>query len=200
MTRSRVARRNEIKVKLKFDTEHHIENIAYIGIGSNVGVQINKIDYAIELVDSNPYCEVEAVSSIYESSPYGDIKQSEFFNAVFKIKTYFALKELFMFLKSVEQQVGRKVTTKWGPREIDLDILFYNDIVFSDDEITIPHKDLMNRDFVLVPLCEIAPDLIHPLIDKKISEIIIFQTVDYESSAQASKKYILRKIPHRVLI
>jgi len=105
-----------------------------------------------------------------------------------------------MFLKSVEQQVGRKVTTKWGPREIDLDILFYNDMVFSDNEITIPHKDLLNRDFVLVPLCEIAPDLIHPLIDKKISEIIIFQTVDYESSAQASKKYILRKIPHRVLI
>ncbi|MDZ7626311.1 MAG: 2-amino-4-hydroxy-6-hydroxymethyldihydropteridine diphosphokinase [Ignavibacteriaceae bacterium] len=169
-------------------------------MGSNVGVQINNIDYAIELIDSNPSCEVEAVSSIYESSPYGDIIQSEFFNAVFKIKTYFELKELFMFLKSVEMQVGRKVTTKWGPREIDLDILFYNDMVFSDDEITIPHKDLLNRDFVLVPLCEIAPDLIHPLMNKKISEIIIFQSVDNESSAQASKKYILRKIPHRVLI
>lgn len=180
--------------------EYHLKNIAYIGIGSNVGVQINKIDYAIELVDSNPHCEVEAVSSIYESSPYGDIIQSEFFNAVFKIKTYFELKELFMFLKSVEQQVGRTVAQKWGPREIDLDILFFNDLVYSDDEITIPHKDLLNRDFVLVPLYEIASDLIHPLIDKKISEIIIFQTVDYESSAQASKKYILRKIPHRVLI
>lgn len=152
------------------------------------------------MIDSNPYCEVEVVSSIYESAPYGEIIQSEFFNAVFKIKTYFELKELFMFLKSVEQQVGRKVTKKWGPREIDLDILFYNDLIFSDDEITIPHKDLLNRDFVLVPLCEIAPDLVHPSMNKKISEIIIFQSVNNESSAQASKKYILRKIPHRVLI
>jgi 7,8-dihydro-6-hydroxymethylpterin-pyrophosphokinase len=105
-----------------------------------------------------------------------------------------------MFLKSVEHQVGRTVTQKWGPREIDLDILFYNDLIFSNDEITIPHKDLLNRDFVLVPLFEIAPDLIHPSMNKKISEIIIFQSVDNESSAQASKKYILRKIPHRVLI
>ena len=152
------------------------------------------------MIDSNPYCEVETVSSIYESSPYGEIIQGEFFNAVFKIKTYFELKELFKSLKLVEQQVGRKATTKWGPREIDLDILFYNDMVFSDDEITIPHKDLLNRDFVLVPLCEIAPDLIHPIMNKKISEIIIFQSVDNESLAQQKKTYILRKIPHRVLI
>jgi len=100
----------------------------------------------------------------------------------------------------VETRVGRKVSTKWGPREIDLDILFYNDMVFSDDEITIPHKDLLNRDFVLVPLCEIAPDLIHPSMNKKISEIIIFQSANNESLAQQKKAYILRKIPHRVLI
>jgi len=152
------------------------------------------------LIDSNPFCEVETVSSIYESSPYGEIVQSDFFNAVFKIKTYFELKELFRFIKLVEKQVGRKVTTKWGPREIDLDILFYNDLIFSDDEITIPHKDLVNRDFVLVPLCEIAPDLIHPSMNKKISEIIIFQSMNNESLAQQKKTYILRKIPHRVLI
>jgi 2-amino-4-hydroxy-6-hydroxymethyldihydropteridine diphosphokinase len=108
--------------------------------------------------------------------------------------------ELFKFLKLIETQVGRTATQKWGPREIDLDILFYNDIVFSDDEITIPHKDLLNRDFVLVPLNEIAPDLIHPLMNKKISEIIIFQTMSNDSFAQQKKTYILRKIPHRVLI
>ena len=187
-------------MKLNSEAELNIKNIAYIGIGSNVGVQINKIDYAIELIDSNPSCEVESVSSIYESSPYGDIIQGEFFNAVFKIKTYFELKELFKFLKLVEQQVGRKVTTKWGPREIDLDILFFNDLVFSDEEITVPHKDLLNRDFVLVPLSEIAPELIHPSMNKKISEIIIFQSRHNESLAQQNKTYILRKIPHRVLI
>lgn len=107
---------------------------------------------------------------------------------------------MFKFIKSVEQQVGRKVTTKWGPREIDLDILFFNDNVYSDDEIAIPHKDLLNRDFVLVPLSEIAPELIHPLINKKISEIIIFQSASNGSPAQQIKTHILRKIPHRVLI
>jgi 2-amino-4-hydroxy-6-hydroxymethyldihydropteridine diphosphokinase len=181
-------------------TEHQIKNIAYIGIGSNVGVQINKIDYAIELINSNPYCEVETISSIYESSPYGEIEQGEFFNAVFKINTDFELKELLIFLKSVEQQVGRTVTAKWGPREIDLDILFYNYLVYSDEEITIPHKDLLNRDFVLVPLSEIAPEFIYPVINKKISEIIIFQGGSHEYSDKPIKTYIIRKIPHRVLI
>lgn len=79
---------------------------------------------------------------------------------------------------------------RWGPREIDLDILFYNDLIYSDDDITIPHKDLLNRDFVLIPLNEIAPDLIHPVFKKKISEI----------SNLTVKKYIIRKIPHRVIV
>lgn len=177
-----------------------IKNIAYIGVGSNVGVQINKIDSAIELINTQTECEVETVSSIYESAPYGDVIQGDFFNAVFRIKTVFEVKELFRFLKSVEQKVGRKETVKWGPREIDLDILFYNDLIYSDDELTIPHKDLMNRDFVLVPLLEIAPDLIHPLLNKKICEISIFRTGYKESSVKENKNYILRKIPHRVLI
>jgi 2-amino-4-hydroxy-6-hydroxymethyldihydropteridine diphosphokinase len=180
--------------------ECKIRNIAYIGIGSNVGVQINNIDYAVELIDQNNYCEVEAVSSIYESTPYGDVEQGEFFNAVIKIKTYFEPKDLFHFLKSVEMKVGRKVTTKWGPREIDLDILFFNDSVYSDDEITIPHKDLLNRDFVIVPLIEIEPEFIHPQLKKKISDFSIFKDEIEHSSAQMKKANIIRKIPHRVLI
>jgi 2-amino-4-hydroxy-6-hydroxymethyldihydropteridine diphosphokinase len=163
-------------------------------------VQINKIDEAVELINENEYCEVVNVSSIYETSPYGEIEQEEFFNCVIKIETYFDPGELFHYLKSVEEKVGRKVRTKWGPREIDLDILFYNDIIYSDDEITIPHKDLLNRDFVLVPLNEIAPDLIHPEFGKKISEIIIFQSESGKPSAENNKVHIIRKIPHKVLL
>lgn len=163
-------------------------------------MQINNIDYAVELIDKNTYCEVETASSIYESSPYGDIEQGEFFNAVIKIKTYFEPKDLFHFLKSVEMQVGRKVTSKWGPREIDLDILFFNALIFSDDEITIPHKDLLNRDFVIVPLLEIEPEIIHPQLKKKISEISIFKYESEHSFTQTEKTNIIRKIPHRVLI
>jgi len=133
---------------------------------------------------------VESASSIYESAPYGSIQQEEFFNAVIKIRTNYVPKKLFNALKEIEKQVGRNKTTRWGPREIDLDILFYDDLIYSNEELTIPHKDLLNRDFVLVPLNEIAPDLVHPELDKKISEI----------SKLTEKKYILRKIPHRVLV
>jgi 2-amino-4-hydroxy-6-hydroxymethyldihydropteridine diphosphokinase len=177
-----------------------MNNIAYLGIGSNVGVQINKIDFAVELINENPYCEVISVSSIYESAPYGEIEQEDFFNAVIKIKTLFEPKDLFRFLKSVENQVGRKGAVKWGPREIDLDILFYNDLIYSDEDIKIPHKDLLNRDFVVVPLNEIAPNLIHPELHKKISEISIFQPKVDEALAPTNKTYIIRKIPHKVLI
>jgi 2-amino-4-hydroxy-6-hydroxymethyldihydropteridine diphosphokinase len=167
-----------------------INNIAYIGIGSNIGVQINFIDNAVELIDSDSHCEVESVSSIYESAPYGSIQQDEFFNAVVKIRTNYEPKKLFRVLKEIENQVGRNKTTRWGPREIDLDILFYNDLIYTDNEITIPHKDLLNRDFVLIPLNEIAPDLVHPGLCRKISDI----------SNLTEKKFILRKIPHRVLV
>ncbi len=164
-------------------------NIAYIGIGSNVGVQINYIDLAIELIDENAYCEVDKVSSLYESKPYGNLKQENYFNAVCKIHTYYEPLDLFYFLKETEKKIGRTKTKKWGPREIDLDILFYNNIIYSDNDITIPHKDVINRDFVLVPLCELEPNLLHPVFKIKICEINILQ----------DRRFILRKIPHRVL-
>jgi len=176
------------------------KNISYIGIGSNLGVQINNIDSAVELIDQNINCSVEQASSIYESAPYGNVSQNDFFNAVVKIKTSYAPKELFHFLKSIESEVGRKYTTKWGPREIDLDILFYNNEIFTDDEITIPHKDLLNRDFVVVPLLEIEPELVHPVMKKKLNEISIFKPTLENTSAKSVQKNIIRKIPHRVLI
>ena len=177
-----------------------IKKTAYIGIGSNVGVQINNIDLAIELVDQNPECIVEKVSSVYETSPYGVIEQDDFFNAVIKIKTDLEPSELFHFLKSVENRVGRNITKKWGPREIDLDILFFDDLIYSDEEITIPHKDMLNRDFVLVPLLEIEPEIIHPEYKKKIYEISIFKKEDGKTFSNTNNSNILRKIPHRVLI
>jgi len=165
-----------------------------------VGVQINYIDSAVELIDQSPECEVEAISSIYETLPYGVVDQGNFLNAVLKIKTNFMPKELLHFLKSLENKVGRNITTKWGPREIDLDILFFNNLIYSDEEITIPHKDLLNRDFVLVPLIEIEPELIHPEFKKKIAEISIFKYESEQIFAQSTKSNIIRKIPHRVLV
>lgn len=162
-------------------------------------MQINNIDRAVELIDQNSNCEVELASSIYETVPYGEVQQSEFFNAVVKIKTNLELKQLLNLLKSVETKVGRNQRKKWGPREIDLDILFFNDIVFSDEDISVPHKDLLNRDFVIVPLLEIEPDLVHPAMNKKLYEFSIFERTS-ENTSQPIKQNIIRKIPHRVLV
>jgi len=91
---------------------------------------------------------------------------------VIRINTEYSLVDLFSFLKRIEKDLGREKTIKWGPREIDLDILFYNDLIYSDENLTIPHKGITDRDFVLIPLNEIDPDLVHPVTGKKISELI----------------------------
>lgn len=115
----------------------------------------------------------------------GNLNQENYLNAVVKISTDHSLTELFNFLKGIERDLGRSKTEKWGDREIDLDILLYNDLVYSNDIITIPHKEMVNRDFVLVPLCEIDSALIHPELKQKICDIRV----------KDSEKCIIRKLP-----
>lgn len=147
-------------------------NIVFIGIGSNEGNKLNYIKSAVTLINDLADCVIEKVSSIYETLPFGDVKQNNFFNAVIKISTSLSPQELFNELKIIEQKLGRIFREKWGPREIDLDILLFNDLIFSDEIITLPHKGIINRDFVLVPLIEIEPDLIHPVYKKKMAEFV----------------------------
>ena len=132
---------------------------------------------------------MEVASSIYETKPYGVKEQDNFLNAVIKISTSFNLSQLFIFLKNIEDELGSKSNNKWGPREIDLDLLFFNDIVYSDEKIIIPHKEIELRDFVLTPLCEIAPDLFHPVLNQKISDICIDE----------KNKTIIAKIQDKIL-
>lgn len=110
-------------------------------------------------------------SYVYETKAFGNIKQDNFLNAVISIKTEYTFKELFYTLKTIENKIGRTKSVKWGPREIDLDLLFYNDLVYSDFELTVPHPGITERDFVLVPLCDIAHDFMHPVLKKNISQI-----------------------------
>jgi 2-amino-4-hydroxy-6-hydroxymethyldihydropteridine diphosphokinase len=148
-------------------------NIVFIGIGSNAGNKIENIKSAIDLISRFEDCKVEKVSSIYETLPFGDIKQDNFLNAVIKITTSLNPQELFVELKRIEKKLGRIAREKWGPREIDLDILFFNDLIFSDEIITLPHKGIIYRDFVLVPLIEIEPELVHPVFNKKIVDFVL---------------------------
>lgn len=156
---------------LKIFGKEVITNLAYIGIGSNKGNRTDNLISAIEIIDSDSECEVAAVSSVYETKPFGYKNQDNFLNAVIKVKTKYSLFDLFEFFKRTEIKLGRQTIIEWGPREIDLDILFYNDLIYSDENITIPHKGIFDRDFVLIPLSEIEPELIHPVAAKKITEI-----------------------------
>ena len=152
------------------------ENISYIALGSNKGDRFVHLTRAIQEIILDMNNSVEKVSSIYETLPYGYKDQKNFYNAVIKIRTSYELLDLLDLLKSVEKKIGREVSKRWGPREIDLDILFYNDLIFSNDRITVPHKEAAKRDFVLAPLSEIAPDFNHPALNQKICDICIVKS------------------------
>lgn len=139
------------------------QNKAFIGIGSNVGNRIENIRKAVNLLSQNQNVELIAVSSVYESLPYGNSNQENFYNAVIKIQTSLSHYKLFELLKQLELQIGRLHREHWGPREIDLDILLFNNLILSDDVLTLPHKGMHLRDFVLLPLAEIDRKVIHPV-------------------------------------
>lgn len=148
-----------------------VSEIAYIALGTNKGDREDNLKKAVEAIASDSHCNILDKSSVYETSPFGNIKQDNFLNAVISIRTDYWLKELFHFLKNTEADLGRSKTEKWGPREIDLDLLFFGKMIYSDFELNIPHSGIMNRDFVLVPFIEIAPDFIIPEKEIKISQI-----------------------------
>ncbi|GAB4291175.1 MAG: 2-amino-4-hydroxy-6-hydroxymethyldihydropteridine diphosphokinase [Ignavibacteriaceae bacterium] len=150
-----------------------MNNSAYIALGSNKGDRFGYLKHAIGLIDESDEIELCAVSSVYESKAYGIKEQSDFLNAVIMIKTGMEVRELLSFLKDVEKKSGRSAGKRWGPREIDLDLLFYNKLVLREDEISVPHPGIQFRDFVVVPLSEIAPELIHPVLKIKVSSIKI---------------------------
>ncbi|MGK9367965.1 2-amino-4-hydroxy-6-hydroxymethyldihydropteridine diphosphokinase [Melioribacter sp. Ez-97] len=148
-----------------------VDNI-YIGLGSNKGNRIQYLREAVKKIKEHESCKVLAVSSVYESKPYGNPNQENFYNAVIEIDTGLGVIGLFEFLKSIEKELGRKEDdVKWGPREIDLDILFLNTLVYDTGDIIIPHPEVFKRDFVIVPLLEIAPDYVPPGQKKKLREI-----------------------------
>lgn len=147
-------------------------NNIFLGFGSNKGDRIKFLLNAVEKIKHNTKCILVNSSSVYETTPYGNIDQENFFNAVISISSDLSPDELFDFIKQIEQELGRfELNKKWGPREIDIDILFYNQLIYIKDNLIIPHSEVLKRDFVLVPLIEIAPEFIHPVEGKQLSEL-----------------------------
>jgi 2-amino-4-hydroxy-6-hydroxymethyldihydropteridine diphosphokinase len=149
------------------------KHIAYIGVGSNIGNKAENCRKGIEAIDGVEGCTVEAQSPLYETEPVYLEDQDWFVNGVAKIGTDLASEMLFEKLKKIEQRLGRqREGVRFGPRALDLDILFYDDIVLRSGSIEIPHPKLHERRFVLRPLCDVAPELIHPVLGKSIRSLL----------------------------
>ncbi len=144
---------------------------AYIGIGSNIGDRRRRCLDAIDRLRGRGI-EVTKVSSLYETEPWGVKDQPEFINMVIEIKTHLNPHELLHALKETEMKMGREEIRRWGPRVIDLDILLYGELIIREENLTIPHPHMLDRDFVLRPLTEIAPDIVHPLVKKSMRELL----------------------------
>lgn len=145
-------------------------SIVSIGIGSNLGDRKENCRQAIKLIEKNGIV-VKKQSRMYETEPWGVKGQPKFINMAIEVETDNKPEELLKVLKEIEKEIGRTETTKWGPRVIDLDILFYDDLTLKSLELEIPHPLLHERAFVLKPLCEIAPDKKHPVTGKTVREM-----------------------------
>jgi len=146
-------------------------SIVYIGIGSNLGDRKDNCRKAIKLLKENGIA-VKKQSSMHETEPWGIKDQPKFINMAIEVETDKKPEELLRILKEIEKEIGRKETVKWGPRVIDLDILFYDDLILKTPDLEIPHPLMHERAFILKPLCEIAPDKKHPITGKTVREML----------------------------
>ncbi len=148
---------------------------AYIGLGSNLGDPVAQIQRAFDLLRDLPRTRLMGRSSLYESAPFGPVEQPNFINAVASIATELNPADLLAQLQNIQRNQGRTAGgVRWGPRILDLDLLLYGDVVIETTDLTVPHPGIAMRNFVLLPLRELSPDLVIPNLgrvgDLEVSE------------------------------
>lgn len=144
---------------------------AYLSLGTNMGDKKKNISDAVNKINELPNTKVIAQSTVIETEPFGFKEQDMFLNACIEVKTLFTAHELLEKLLAIELEMGRVRVIVWGPRVIDIDILFFDDEIIQDKNLAVPHPWICERMFVLEPLCEIAPNLVHPLERKTIGNL-----------------------------
>lgn len=145
---------------------------AYIALGSNLGDKEANLRLGVEGLRSTRGCRVEAVSDFLVTAPYGGVEQDDFLNGAMKIRTLLTPHELLERLHEIEREAKRERVVRWGPRTLDLDILLYDDLILDEEELHIPHIEMYKRDFVLKPLCQIAPYARHPVYNRTAAELL----------------------------
>lgn len=146
--------------------------IAYIGIGSNMGDKANNCMQAVNALRRAGGVARVRMSGLYRTEPVGYTAQDEFVNCAAELETTLSPRELLVLCKETEQQLGRVETFRWGPRVVDLDILFYGHEVIDEADLKIPHREIARRRFVLVPLAELAPAFLHPLMGITVERML----------------------------
>lgn len=144
----------------------------FLGIGSNVGDRVNFLVNAVQKLRLLPSTEVVQCSSVYETEPVGIKEQRNFLNAALWLRTSLDVRDFHARVKALEKEIGRHDGVRWGPREIDIDILLFADSIIAEKNLSVPHRDMLLRKFVLEPLAEIAPAVVHPSTHVSIVELL----------------------------
>ena len=158
---------------------------AYIAVGSNMGDSRGHIAKALGQLEKHKDIQVTKVSGLLETLPYGGVEQDNFVNGMFEIRTLLTPEELLRELHKIEASEGRERKIHWGPRTLDLDIIFYDDLIYSSEDLVIPHVDMENRYFVLKPLSELAPNFRHPITHKTVAQMLAELPVDLTEGSEA---------------
>ena len=144
----------------------------FLSIGTNIGDKEKNINDALELLTENKDIKIVNTSSYIKTEPWGVTDQEEFLNCAIEIKTILSSRELLEKLQGIESKMKRERILRWGPRIIDLDIIFFNDEVNNEEDLIIPHPRMEERDFVLRPINEIAPNMLHPILGKRVWKLL----------------------------
>jgi len=144
---------------------------AYVAFGSNMGNREEHIKKAIEKIKNDYNCKIGKISDVIYTKPYGNTDQGDFLNGVLEMDTLYNPEELLEVLNKIETAAGRERKVHWGPRTLDLDIIFYDKLIYDSENLVIPHIDMHNRSFVLEPMAQIAPYYRHPVLKQTMGEL-----------------------------